>query len=168
MADKPAPALSLSAARSPWLRGSVKVPGDRVVSRLVLILAALARGESKIERMSASADVAAMIAALRQLGVSIEAKGTSCTVEGVGPAGLLAPEGPIELGALGEAGLLLIGLLGVQDFETQFTGYTPSPMGEALLDFLNRTGTRVERGEATLTLHGPRFALPLDLRLPRE
>ena len=27
MADKPAPAIPLSAARSPWLRGSIKVPG---------------------------------------------------------------------------------------------------------------------------------------------
>jgi 3-phosphoshikimate 1-carboxyvinyltransferase len=168
MADKPAPAIPLSAARSPWLRGSIKVPGDRVVSRLVLILAALSRGETVVERLSASPDISAMIAALRQLGVAIAAEAGKCTVQGAGPNGLLAPDGVVELGALGESGLLLIAMLGVQDFESRFSGYAPSPMGEALLDFLNRTGTRVERGEGSLTLRGPRFALPLDLRLPRE
>jgi len=168
MADKPAPAIPLSTARSPWLRGSIKVPGDRVVSRLVLILAALARGETVIERLSASPDIAAIVAALRQLGVSITIGGGKCTVQGSGPNGLLAPEGPIELGALGDTGLLLIAMLGVQDFETQFSGYLPSPMGEALLDFLSRTGSRVTRGESGIVIHGPRFALPLDLKLPRE
>src|SRR3954465_5489650 len=118
MADKPAPAIPLSAARSPWLRGSIKVPGDRVVSRLVLILAALARGETIIERVSASPDISAMVTALRQLGVSISVEPGRYVVQGAGPTGLLAPDGVIELGALGDSGLLLIAMLGVQDFET--------------------------------------------------
>jgi 3-phosphoshikimate 1-carboxyvinyltransferase len=168
MADKPAPAIPLSAARSPWLRGSIKVPGDRVVSRLVLILAALARGETIIERVSASPDISAMVTALRQLGVSISVEPGKYVVQGAGPTGLLAPDGVIELGALGDSGLLLISMLGVQDFETRFAGYSPTPMGEALLDFLNRTGSRIERSETGITTRGPRFALPLDLKLPRE
>jgi 3-phosphoshikimate 1-carboxyvinyltransferase len=168
MADKPAPAIPLSAARSPWLRGSIKVPGDRVVSRLALILAALAQGETIIERVSASPDIFAIITALRQLGVSISVETGRCIVQGAGANGLLAPEGVIELGLLGDSGLLLIAMLGVQDFETRFAGYAPTPMGEALLDFLNRTGSRIGRSETTLTTRGPRFALPLDLKLPRE
>src|SRR5689334_15030284 len=115
MADKPAPAIPLSAARSPWLRGSIKVPGDRVVSRLVLILAALARGETIIERVSASPDISAIVSALRQLGVSISIEPGRCVVQGAGPNGLLAPEEAIQLAALGESGLLLIAMLGAHD-----------------------------------------------------
>jgi 3-phosphoshikimate 1-carboxyvinyltransferase len=168
MPDKPNQAVPLAAGRSPWLRGAVRVPGDRSASRLVLILAALARGESTIEHLSGGPDIAALIAALRQLGATITQRAGKWLVRGTGASGFLSPDGVIELGALGDGALLLIALLGVHDFETKLSGYAPTAMSEALLDFLNRTGSRIERKDATIALRGPRFALPLDLRLPTE
>ncbi len=168
MALTPAVPVALSARRSPWLRGAVRVPGDRAVSRLALVLAALARGESVIENTSGTADIAAFAAALRQLGASAELKAGIWRVRGMGVGAFLAPEAPIDLGPMGEGALLLIALLGAHDFETRFTGYVPTAMGEALLDFLHRTGAYVGRKDATITLRGPRFGLPLDLRLPAE
>jgi 3-phosphoshikimate 1-carboxyvinyltransferase len=168
MPDKPNAIQPLAASRSPWLRGNVRVPGDRTASRLALVLAALSRGESTLEHLAGGPDMSALATALRQLGPAISQKGDSWSVHGMGVGCLLAPEGSIEVGGLGEAALMLIAILGVQDFAATLTGYAPTAMSEALLDFLHRTGTRVERTDAALSLHGPRFALPIDLRLPPE
>lgn len=168
MPDKTNSPVPLAASRSPWLRGTVRVPGDRTASRLALVLAALSRGESTLEHLAGGPDIAALAAALRRLGPALSQSGDSWTVQGFGPGCLLAPDGPIEIAPLGEAALMLIAILGIQSFETTLTGYVPTPMAEALLDFLHRTGTHVGRTESGLTLRGPRFALPLDLRLPRE
>src|SRR5258706_491420 len=40
------PMLPLTAARSPWLRGTIATPGDATQAQLALLLAGLARGES--------------------------------------------------------------------------------------------------------------------------
>ena len=168
MPQTPPAAVALSACRSPWLRGSVRVPGDRDLTRLALLLAALARGPSRIEHGNAGADVAALLAALRLLGVTVTQKGIDFDVIGMGVGGFLAPEEPIDLAHLGDGALLLIALLGAHDFETRFSGYTPTAMSESLIDFLHRTGARVERKGSELILQAPRFPLPLDLNLPRE
>jgi 3-phosphoshikimate 1-carboxyvinyltransferase len=166
MPDKPSSLTPLAVSRSPWLRGNLRVPGDRTASRLALVLAALSRGESTLEHLAGGPDMAALAVALRQLGPKIIQRGDNWTVEGLGC--LLSPDGPIDVAPLGEAALLLIAVLGVQAFEATLTGYVPTAMGEALLDFLHRTGTHVGRTDTGVTLRGPRFALPLDLRLPRE
>jgi 3-phosphoshikimate 1-carboxyvinyltransferase len=168
MPDKPNSPIPLAASRSPWLRGTVRVPGDRTASRLALVLAALSRGESVLEHLAGGPDMAGLAAALRALGPTITQRGDTWTVQGLGLGCLLAPEGPIDVAPLGDAVLLLIAVLGVQSFEATLSGYAPTAMSEALLDFLHRTGTHVERSDAAVTLRGPRFALPLDLRLPHE
>jgi len=160
--------VTLTACRSPWLRGTVRVPGDRDQTRLALILAALARGPSRIEHGNAGPDIAALATALRLVGATITQKGIDFEIVGMGVGGFLAPEAPIDLSHVGDAALLLIALLGAHDFETRFTGYVPTAMSESLIDFFHRTGSHVDRKGSELTLRAPRFPLPLDLNLPRE
>ena len=52
------PASPLTAERSPWLRGPVRLPGDPLFAQLALRLAALARGESVLENLGEGAAVA--------------------------------------------------------------------------------------------------------------
>jgi 3-phosphoshikimate 1-carboxyvinyltransferase len=162
------PAVPLTAERSPWLRGQLRLPGDPRLSALVLILAGMARGESVIENLHHGPGTAAVIAALRQLGVGIMPHGQRMHVQGLGVGGLLTPDGPIDLKQAGAAAPLLIGLLGGFAMRTELSGVAASPANEAILGFLGRNGARVHREGHSVMLEGPRFGIPLDVALPGE
>jgi 3-phosphoshikimate 1-carboxyvinyltransferase len=162
------PAVPLTAERSPWLRGHLRLPGDRRLSAMALILAGMARGESVIENLAPGSEVLAVIAALRQLGVGIALHGNRLHVQGLGTGGLLTPEGPIELAGAGATAPLLIGLLGGFHMRTEFTGVAGSVANEAILGFLAGNGARVERNGKAVTLEGPRFGIPLDVAIAAE
>lgn len=158
--------MPLTAGRSPWLRGSIRVPGDPLQSQLALLLAALARGESLIENAGGDPRVAAMAGVLEGLGAHIGRSGDDWQVEGLGLSGLLAPVAPLDLSELGDDGAAgLIAHIAAQDVETTVTGLGESPVIEALLDFFRRNGALVERRDGVVTLRGPRFGIPLDLAL---
>ena len=83
--------------------GTVHLPGSKSISNRVLLLAALADGETEIHNLLHSDDVEHMLNALAKLGVSyqLSACKTQCQVRGLG--GLFKQTGPIEL-FLGNAG----------------------------------------------------------------
>lgn len=83
--------------------GTVHLPGSKSISNRVLLLAALAKGETEIHNLLHSDDVEHMLNALTQLGVDyqLSADKTVCKVQGL--AGLFASEKPLEL-FLGNAG----------------------------------------------------------------
>ena len=58
------------------VRGTVRLPGSKSISNRILLLAALARGETRIRGVLESEDTQVMLEALRALGVT-------CTDEGV-------------------------------------------------------------------------------------
>lgn len=58
---------------SPALAQGVKVPGSKSITNRALLLAAMADGESELRRALFSDDTAHMAAALRQLGVEVQA-----------------------------------------------------------------------------------------------
>jgi 3-phosphoshikimate 1-carboxyvinyltransferase len=158
--------LPLTAGRSPWLRGTIRVPGDPLQSQLAMVFAGLARGESLIENASGDPRVGAMAETLTGMGVHIGRSGEDWDVEGLGLGGLLAPLAPLDMSELGDDGAAsLIALIAAHDMETTVTGLSESPVIEALLDFFRRNGAVVERREAVVTLRGPRFGIPLDLAL---
>jgi 3-phosphoshikimate 1-carboxyvinyltransferase len=68
------------------IEGVVTLPGSKSLSNRILLLAALAEGETRIENLLDSDDVRVMVAALRQLGVAIAGELTehSLRVQGVG------------------------------------------------------------------------------------
>jgi 3-phosphoshikimate 1-carboxyvinyltransferase len=162
MVQAPNPSTPLAAERSPWLRGSIRLPGDPVQSRLSLIAATLARGETVIDRLSESATTDALIASLRAGGGRIERVSGRWHVQGLGLPGPLAPLAPLELAAAGAAAPLLVALFGGQPFATQFSGLAGGA-GEMMLAFLAANGTRVGRDGDNATTEGPRFAVPFDL-----
>ena len=52
--------------------GTVRLPGSKSISNRVLLLAALSRARPRVHDLLASDDTAVMLAALRQLGCSVE------------------------------------------------------------------------------------------------
>lgn len=159
-------AVPLTAERSPWLRGALRLPGDPRLSAMALILAGMARGQSVIENLHHGAGTRAVVTALRQMGVRIERQGERWHVDGLGVGGLLTPDGPIELSDAGPAAPLLIGLLGGMHMPTELARVaTTDPAVGAILDFLERNGAHVARDGVRVRLAGPRFAVPLDVAL---
>jgi len=70
--------------------GTLQLPGSKSISNRVLLLAALAEGQTEITGLLDSDDTRVMLAALRTLGIAVDRDGTSARVLGGGgrfPAG---------------------------------------------------------------------------------
>ena len=84
------------------LTGSVRPPGSKSITNRALLLAALAKGTSRLTGALKSKDTSLMAAALRQMGVAIDEPDATSFV--VGSAGFLsAPQAPLNLGNAGTA-----------------------------------------------------------------
>ena len=84
------------------LTGRVTPPGSKSITNRALLLAALAKGKSRLTGALKSKDTSLMAAALRQMGVRIgEPDDTSFDVESAGF--LKAPDAPLMLGNAGTA-----------------------------------------------------------------
>ena len=64
------------------LRGRLRVPGDKSISHRALLLAARAKGSSRIIGLSNGADVAATMRAVQAFGATVTANAGGLTVEG--------------------------------------------------------------------------------------
>jgi len=64
------------------VRGTVKLPGSKSISNRILLLAALAGGDTRIHDLLDSEDTHRMLEALRTLGVALEADGDAVLVHG--------------------------------------------------------------------------------------
>ncbi len=104
------------------LHGEIVAPGDKSVSHRALILATLAKGQSRIEGLLDSADVNATAQACRQLGMTSHPEANALLVEGLGRNGLSAPEEILDMGNSGTAMRLLAGVLAAQPFASILKG----------------------------------------------
>ena len=164
------PPRPMQFAASGRLRGTAIVPGDKSISHRALMLAAMAGGRSRIEDLSAGADVAATVAALRALGVAIDIDGGASTVAGVGPGALRQPDNALDLGNSGTSARLLMGLVASHDLTVTFTGDASlcrrpmdrlaGPLRRIGADILAAPGERLP-----LTIRGLAPAAPLEHRL---
>jgi len=66
--------------------GTVKMPGSKSISNRILLLAALAEGETRILELLDSDDTRHMLTALHQLGIACEPDGPALRVQGAGGA----------------------------------------------------------------------------------
>lgn len=107
---------------SPPLRGTARVPGDKSISHRALMLAAMARGRSRIDGLSEGEDVAATAAALRAMGVAIRRDGAGWAVDGVGTGCLLQPRSALDMGNSGTSTRLLMGLVASHPVTATFIG----------------------------------------------
>lgn len=154
------------------LKGSLQVPGDKSISHRALLLGAIAEGETRISGFLAGEDCLATLAAVRALGVRVEAaEGGNLKVQGRGLHGLYAPQAPLDLGNSGTAIRILMGLMAGQAFASTLTGdasLQKRPM-QRVIEPLTTMGARIESragGRAPLTVYGAHPLKPLRYILP--
>jgi len=103
----------------------IRVPGDKSISHRALLLAALARGGSRLRGVLPGADPSATAAILRALGVPVPVlppDGGEIRVPGVGLRGLRSPSGVLDCENSGTTARLLLGVLAGQPLEAVLTG----------------------------------------------
>ncbi|HKP38585.1 MAG TPA: 3-phosphoshikimate 1-carboxyvinyltransferase [Pyrinomonadaceae bacterium] len=140
------------------IRGRLEMPGDKSISHRAAMIAALARGTSRLKNFSTSADCAATLRCLAELGVSIERERHEITVEGAGLNGLRSVSTPLDCGNSGTTMRLLAGILAGQDFSTSLTGdasLRARPMAR-IIEPLQMMGAEIDAqdGHAPLTIRG--------------
>ncbi len=103
------------------LTGQVTLPGSKSVTNRALLVAALARGRSRLSGILRSDDTRYMMAALRAMGVGIdEIDDTTVAVTGSGT--LQAPAEPLFLGNAGTAVRFLTAAVALVDGPVVVTG----------------------------------------------
>ncbi len=108
------------APRGP-LRGRLRVPGDKSISHRALLLNGLASGRARVRGLLDGDDVRATAAALRAMGVRIEAVGEHIEVEA--PAGgLREPADVLDCGNSGTSIRLLAGVIASRSMFAVLTG----------------------------------------------
>ncbi len=126
--------------------GTVRLPGSKSISNRVLLLAALAEGETDIRDLLLSDDVERMLDALRALGVAWERDGDSLNyrVRGVGGP-FPVKHGDLFLGNAGTAFRPLTAALALSGGEYRMSGVPrmhERPIGD-LVDALRQLGADI-------------------------
>ena len=101
----------LSFNRAKKLEGEVRLPGDKSLSHRASLFAALAEGESVIERFLVSGVTRMMLNALTSLHIPWSLKGDTLVVTGRGLQGFREPASPINCGNSATTIRLLAGAL---------------------------------------------------------
>ena len=127
------------------LEGHVSPPGSKSITNRALLLAGLAKGESRLTGALKSADTKHMANALRAMGVNVEEPDeTSFVVTGSGR--LAPPSGPLFLGNAGTATRFLAAAAASVDGTVIVDGdehMRKRPIGP-LVDALKRLGIKAE------------------------
>ncbi|NBA96235.1 3-phosphoshikimate 1-carboxyvinyltransferase [Pseudomonas sp. R5(2019)] len=127
------------------LKGRVIPPGSKSITNRALLLAALAKGTSRLKGALKSDDTRHMSVALRQMGVTIEEPDDTTFI--VTSAGHLnAPQGPLFLGNAGTAVRFLTAAVTTVDGSVTVDGdeyMRKRPIGP-LLDTLRANGINVD------------------------
>lgn len=139
------------------LVGRLRVPGDKSISHRVVMLGALASGDSRATGFLQSEDTRATIAAFQAMGVNIHVTDDGgIDIRGGGLHGLRSAAAPLDLGNSGTSARLLTGLLAGQDFSSDIVGDASlmrRPMNR-VVEPLRQMGARIETSAAgTLPLH---------------
>ncbi|MGD9562992.1 MAG: 3-phosphoshikimate 1-carboxyvinyltransferase [Pyrinomonadaceae bacterium] len=142
------------------LRGEIILPGDKSISHRAAILGALSDGDLAVTNFGSSADCAATVDVLRELGVEIDRDGGRLSIRGVGKDGLRRPERELNCENSGTTMRLMAGVLAGQDFASVLVGdesLQKRPM-RRVMDPLIAMGADVRGtdGHAPLTVIGRR------------
>ena len=148
------------------LRGEIVLPGDKSISHRAAILTALADGSARVTNFATSADCAATVDCLRELGVEIERAGNVLQVNGVGKDGLKKPAGPLNCENSGTTMRLMSGVLAGQNFESMLVGdesLQKRPM-KRVIDPIVRMGAEASAvgGHAPISISGKRPLTAID------
>jgi len=151
--------------------GVVRLPGSKSISNRVLLLAALAEGETLVRDVLDSDDTAVMIAALNKLGVALEQTGNTVRITGCGGQ-FPVRSAELFLGNAGTAFRPLAAALTLMGGEYRLTGVErmfERPIAD-LVDALRPLGARIDyeanEGFPPLLIHAdaPRISGPVSVR----
>lgn len=154
----------------PWLRGDIRVPGDKSISHRAAILGSLGHGRTVARGFLSSADTDATLRCLGALGVRWTLEGDVLTVDGVGLSGFREPADVLDCGNSGTTMRVLAGALAGHPFLSVLTGdasLRSRPM-ERVATPLRSMGATVltrEGGLAPLVILGGALR-PIAYRLP--
>ena len=146
--------------------GTVNVPGSKSLSNRALLLAALAKGTTKLTNLLDSDDIRFMLGALEQLGVQyrLSHNNTVCEIDGLGDVFTQSPTEELFLGNAGTAMRPLCAVLAVSPVTSILTGeprMKERPIGD-LVDALNDIDADItymdEPGYPALSIKGQRLA----------
>ena len=104
------------------LAGTVRVPGDKALAHRILILGAMARGETRVRGLPAGDDVDATCRCLAALGVTLERCEDAARVVGLGRGRFLTPAAPLDCGASASTIRMLMGAVAGRGLAAGFTG----------------------------------------------
>ena len=102
--------------------GTARVPGDKSITHRVLLLAALARGASRIRGALTSLDARSTARILRQLGATVSPLRPGAVVQVEGHGRLRRPDRILDCGNSGTTTRLTLGMLAAHDFAATLTG----------------------------------------------
>lgn len=162
----------LATERSPWLRGTLRVPGDAALTHLALACGAMSRRWSGLDAPLDTGATRAFAAALEALGARVVTDEGRWHVCGPGVGGFLEPVGDILFAGSPYGLQLVAGLAGTSGFLTRIEGINPQLAAcrlEGLLAGLDRFGVdtvHAENGRLPVTLRGPAVGLPAPIALP--
>lgn len=149
--------------------GKVRLPGSKSISNRVLLLAALSHGTTVVRDVLASDDTAVMLAALLQLGCTVEKNGNTVYIGGLGGK-LVNKKARLFMGNAGTAMRPLTAALALLGGEIELSGVArmhERPIGD-LVDALRQLGCQIvylgNQGFPPLQLRPPTG--PLNLSAP--
>lgn len=141
------------------VRGEVQVPGDKSITHRALLLAALARGTSRVRGALTSLDARSTAHVLRELGVEVSPLADGRVVTIRGRERFRRPQATLHCGNSGTSARLLLGALASHPFPATLTGDASlrrRPM-RRVTDPLERMGARFThqaQDGLPLTVHG--------------
>ena len=158
------------ASPSDFLRGSIKVPGDKSISHRSIMLGSIANGVTNISGFLEGEDSLATLNAFKDMGVKIEREGSNVVINGVGMNGLRPSLKPLNLGNSGTSIRLMTGLLSAQIFDSTLYGdesLSKRPMAR-IIDPLSEMGALIKSSDSMppLSISGNQKLSALKYTLP--
>ena len=153
-----------------FLRGSIKVPGDKSISHRSIMLGSIANGVTNVSGFLEGEDSLATLNAFKDMGVKIEREGSNVVINGVGMNGLRPSLKPLNLGNSGTSIRLMTGLLSAQSFDSTLCGdesLSKRPMAR-IIDPLSEMGAIIKSSDSMppLSISGNQKLSALKYTLP--
>ncbi|MGI8468715.1 MAG: 3-phosphoshikimate 1-carboxyvinyltransferase [Pyrinomonadaceae bacterium] len=153
-----------------FVRGKIKLPGDKSISHRAALFAAMATGETRIENFATSADCASTLRCLEKLGVEIRRENLTVWIKGNDKNGFRAPLENLDCGNSGTTVRLLSGILAGQNFDSVLIGdesLSKRPM-KRIIEPLSQMGAKIEseNGCLPLKIYGKNPLKSISYKLP--
>ena len=161
---------SFVTSHSKSLSGSIRVPGDKSISHRSIMLGSIATGTTRVSGFLQGEDSLATLNAFKEMGVSIERKGSDVIIQGVGMHGLKMPTNSLNLGNSGTSIRLMSGLLSAQSFNSELCGdksLSKRPMGR-VIEPLRQMGADISGPNSMppLSINGGKALSAIEYTLP--